>query len=192
MDECEKLVCFVAHHLGRGNQLIYRNRPIELARPWRRLSVAEAFSQYGSKSIEAAMASDCFDEVMALEIEPNLGAPGPVFLYDYPARYGALARLKAGEPLWAERFELYIAGLELCNGFSELTDAAEQRDRFEKELLLRQSLKKPSYPMPEKFLQVLADMPAAAGNALGIDRLVMLFADTDKIDDVVAFTPEEL
>jgi len=192
MDECEKLVCFVAHHLGRGNQLIYRNRPIELARPWRRLSVAEAFRQYGSKSIEAAMASDCFDEVMALEIEPNLGAPGPVFLYDYPARYGALARLKPGEPLWAERFELYIAGLELCNGFSELTDAAEQRDRFEKELLLRQSLNKPSYPMPEKFLQVLADMPAAAGNALGIDRLVMLFADTDKIDDVVAFTPEEL
>jgi lysyl-tRNA synthetase class 2 len=138
------------------------------------------------------MASDCFDEVMAHEIEPNLGDPTPVFLYDYPARHGALARLKPGAPLLAERFELYIAGIELCNGFSELTDAAEQRDRFEHELRLRQSLNKPSYPMPEKFLQALADMPEAAGNALGIDRLVMLFADTDKIDDVVAFTPEEL
>jgi lysyl-tRNA synthetase class 2 len=192
MDECEKLVRFVAHQLGRGNQLAYRNRLIELAKPWLRLSVAEAFKQYGSKSVNTAMASDCFDEVMALEIEPNLGDPGPVFLYDYPARHGALARLKPREPLLAERFELYIAGIELCNGFSELTDAAEQRERFEKELLLRQSLNKPPYPMPEKFLQALADMPDAAGNALGIDRLVMLFADTDKIDDVVAFTPEEL
>lgn len=192
MEESEKLVGFVAHQLGRGNQLIYRNRPIELARPWLRLSVAEAFRQYGSKSIDVALASDCFDEIMAFEIEPNLGHPGPVILFDYPARHGALARLKPGQPLLAERFELYIAGIELCNGFSELTDAAEQRSRFEKERRLRQSMNKPVYPMPEKFLQALADMPAAAGNALGIDRLVMLFADTDMIDDVVAFTPEEL
>ena len=192
MDECEELICFVARHLGRGSQLTYRNRPIELATPWLRLSVAEAFSQYSSKSMTTAMATDCFDEVMALEIEPNLGDPIPVFLYDYPARYGALARLKPQDPFLAERFELYIAGIELCNGFSELTDAAEQRKRFEEELLLRQSLNKSPRPMPEKFLQALADMPDAAGNALGIDRLVMLFADTDKIDDVVAFTPEEL
>ena len=192
MDECEKLVCFVARHLGRGNQSIYRNRPIELAMPWGRLSVAEAFKLYGSKSMDSAMATDCFDEVMALEIEPNLGDPVPVFLYDYPARHGALARLKSQEPFWAERFELYIAGIELCNGFSELTDAVEQRKRFEEELLLRQSLNKPPRPMPEKFLQALTDMPDAAGNAIGIDRLVMLFADTNNIDDVVAFTPEEL
>jgi lysyl-tRNA synthetase class 2 len=192
MEECEKLVRFVARHLGRGNQLIYRNRPIELAGPWLRLSVAEAFKRYGSKSVDTALATGRFDELMALEIEPHLGDPGPVFLYDYPAPHGSLARLKPQQPLLAERFELYIAGLELCNGFSELTDAAEQRERFEKELLLRESLNKPAYPMPEKFLQALADMPAAAGNALGIDRLVMLFADTDKIDDVVAFTPEEL
>jgi len=192
MQTCQELVCFVARHLGRGNQLIYRNRPIELAAPWSRLSVAEAFKQYGSKSMKTAMATDCFDEVMALEIEPNLGDPIPVFLYDYPARHAALARLKPQDPFLAERFELYIAGIELCNGFSELTDASEQRQRFEKELRLRQSLNKPPYPMPEKFLQALADMPDAGGNALGIDRLVLLFADTDNIDDVVAFTPEEL
>ncbi|MBW2430539.1 MAG: EF-P lysine aminoacylase GenX, partial [Deltaproteobacteria bacterium] len=86
----------------------------------------------------------------------------------------------------------YIAGIELCNGFSELTDAAEQRSRFEKEQQLRRSLNRTVYPMPQKFLAALADMPEAGGNALGIDRLVMLFADADKIDDVVAFTPEEL
>jgi len=192
MDECEKLVCFVAHRLGKGISLVYRKRPIELAIPWRRLSVADAFKQYGSISMHKALATDCFDEVMALEIEPSLGDPKPVFLYDYPARHGALARLKPGNVSLAERFELYIAGIELCNGFSELTDAAEQRKRFDKEQHLRRSLKKPVYPMPEKFLAVLTDMPAAAGNALGIDRLVMLFADADIIDDVVAFTPEEL
>ena len=130
--------------------------------------------------------------MIALEIEPRLGIPKPVFLYDYPARHGALAKLKPQDPMLAERFELYIAGVELCNGFSELTDAAEQRDRFEKEQHLRRSLNKPVYPIPEKFLEALKDMPQAAGNALGIDRLLMLFADAKQIDEVVAFTPEEL
>ena len=143
-------------------------------------------------SMNQAVSQNRFDEVIALEIEPRLGIHKPVFLFDYPARHGALAKLKSQDPMLAERFELYIGGIELCNGFSELTDAAEQRDRFEKEQHLRRTLKKPVYPMPDKFLAALTDMPEAAGNALGIDRLVMLFADTDKIDDVVAFTPEEL
>jgi len=192
MEESENLVGFIAHQLGRIGKHRYRNRQIELAGPWLRLPVAEAFEKYGSIAMDEALATDRFDEVMALEIEPNLGDPNPVFLYDYPARHGALARLKPRNPFLAERFELYIAGIELCNGFSELTDAAEQRERFKKEQHLRQSLNKPLYPLPEKFLEALADMPDAAGNALGIDRLVMLFADTEKIDDVVAFTPEEL
>jgi lysyl-tRNA synthetase class 2 len=192
MEECENLVGFIVHQLGRIGKHRYCNRQIELARPWLRLPVAQAFEKYGSIPMDEALATDRFDEVMALEIEPNLGDPNPVFLYDYPARHGALARLKPREPFLAERFELYIAGIELCNGFSELTDAVEQRERFKKEQHLRQSLGKPLYPLPERFLKALADMPDAAGNALGIDRLVMLFADTDKIDDVVAFTPEEL
>ncbi|CAB1079561.1 Translation elongation factor P Lys34--(R)-beta-lysine ligase [Olavius algarvensis Delta 1 endosymbiont] len=192
MEQCEELVRYIARRQEGPNELVYRNRPIELAKPWRRLPVAEAFEKYGSVTMTEALATDRFDEVMALEIEPNLGEPGPVFLYDYPAQHGALARLKPGKPFLAERFELYIAGIELCNGFSELTDAAEQRERFKNEQDLRQSLHKPQYPLPEKFLAALHDMPAAAGNALGIDRLVMLFADTDNIDEVVAFTPEEL
>ena len=183
----------LSHQRGRRRQnLNYRKRGIELPRPWLRLSVADAFQKYASVSMDEALAAGSFDEVMAFEIEPQLGAPVPVFLCDYPARHGALARLKLRDPLLAERFELYVAGLELCNGFSELTDAAEQRRRFEKERRARRSLQKTAYVMPHKFLAALSDMPEAAGNALGIDRLVMLFADTDNIDDVVAFTPEEL
>jgi hypothetical protein len=121
---------------------------------------------------------------MVNDIEPNLGSPTPHFLYDYPASCGALARLKPKNELLAERFELYIAGIELCNGFSELTDPVEQKARFEKEQRRRKSLGQPVYPMPQKFLRALQDMPEAGGNALGIDRLVMLFCDTVEIDDV--------
>lgn len=192
MEECEELLIFIAHKLGRRQKLNYRRRQIELPRPWVRLPVASAFAKYGSVSMEEALAAGSFDEVMAFEIEPQLGAPVPVFLCDYPAPLGALARLKPQDATLAERFELYVAGLELCNGFSELKDAAEQRARFEKEQQRRRSLNKTVYPMPHKFLEALSDMPEACGNALGIDRLVMLFADSDQIDDVVAFTPEEL
>jgi lysyl-tRNA synthetase class 2 len=154
--------------------------------------VAQAFQRFSSMSMDQALACGRFDEVMGLEIEPQLGRPKPVFLCDYPAAQGALARLRPDNPGLAERFELYIAGLELCNAFSELTDPIEQRRRFEEQNLRRRQSGKPVYPIPEKFLAALADMPAAAGNALGVDRLVMLFADANRIDDVVAFTPEEL
>ena len=110
----------------------------------------------------------------------------------FSAACGSLARLKAGNTHLAERFELYIHGLEICNAFSELADSHEQRARFEAEKKVRVSAGKDDYPLPENFLKTLDDMPEAAGNALGIDRLVMLFADTNCIDDVVAFTPEEL
>jgi lysyl-tRNA synthetase class 2 len=92
----------------------------------------------------------------------------------------------------AQRFELYVCGLEICNAFSELTDPVEQRRRFEIDGKVRAVSGGKAYPMPEKFLQALGDMPPAVGNALGIDRLVMLFADAAEIDDVAAFTPEEL
>jgi len=192
MDECEDLICSVARQINGNEKMSYQSRQIHLDKPWMRLSVAAAFKQHASIAMEKALAEDCFDEVMVNEIEPNLGTSQPLFLYDYPASRGALARLKPQNHLLAERFELYIAGLELCNGFSELTDSAEQRTRFEKEQRLRKSFDKAAYPMPQKFIAALSDMPDACGNALGIDRLVMLFADTDKIDDVVTFTPEEL
>jgi lysyl-tRNA synthetase class 2 len=192
MTQCEALITTVADCMGFDEALRYQGRRIDLSLPWPRMTVAEAFGQWAGISVERAMDEDRFEEVLALEIEPRLGIDKPVFLYDYPAAHGALARLKPSNRRVAERFEMYIGGLELCNAFTELTDPKEQRERFEKERDLRRHAGKPAHPMPERFLEALEDMPDAAGNALGIDRLVMLFADTAKIDDVVAFTPEEL
>jgi lysyl-tRNA synthetase class 2 len=192
MDECEDLICSVAHLIGGNDKISYRGREIHLGTPWTRMSVTTAFHRYAAMAMEKALEKNCFDEVMANEIEPNLGSPTPLFLYDYPAPCGALARFKPKNNLLAERFELYIAGIELCNGFSELTDPVEQRARFEKEQRLRESFGHPVYPMPLTFLEALKDMPEAGGTALGIDRLVMLFCDATEIDAVVTFTPEEL
>ncbi len=192
MDDCEALVRAVAHTVNGDPVIRYQDREIHLRNPWTRMTVAEAFQRYASVTIAEALERDCFDEIMVMEIEPHLGSPTPLFLYDYPASHGSLAKLKGRNGSLAERFELYIAGIELCNGFSELNDPVEQNQRFEKEQRLRESYGHPVYPMPQRFLAALADMPDACGNALGIDRLVMLFCDSVKIDDVVTFTPEEL
>ncbi len=192
MNECEALINSVARKIGLEDILSYQGDKINLPPPWPRMSVNDAFEKYGSSSLEAALQQDQFDEIMATQIEPHLGRACPVFLYDYPASRGALAKLKSEDSRYAERFELYIGGVEICNAFSELTDPAEQSRRFEHELGRRRKAGQPVYPLPEKFLAALQDLPAAAGNALGIDRLIMLFADTKHIDDVVAFTPELL
>jgi lysyl-tRNA synthetase class 2 len=192
MGETEDLIRFVAGTVGLGDDLVYQGLALDLRPAWPRLAVAAAFERHGSLPMAEALAAGRFDEVMGLEIEPRLGQPRPQFLYDYPAAQGALARLRSDTPWVAERFELYIAGLELCNGFGELTDPIQQRQRFEAEMAVRRAAGKTVGPMPEKFLAALAMMPAAAGNALGVDRLVMLLTDRARIDEVVAFTPEEL
>jgi lysyl-tRNA synthetase class 2 len=192
MDQCEELVRFVARNIGHDHYVSFQGSRISLNSPWPKASVAEAFDQFVSLPMDVALRESRFDELMACEIEPRLGREKPVFIYDYPASCAALARLKAEDRSVAERFELYIGGLELCNGFSELIDPAEQTMRFEREQERRRFAGKPFYPMPKKFLSALHDMPDAGGNAFGIDRLVMLFADTLNIDHVVAFTPEEL
>jgi len=192
MNECEALIGRVARRVSSKNMISYQDTEIDLTTPWRRISVAEAFEKFTSMSMGAALENDRFDEIMVEAIEPNLGQLQPIFLYDYPASCGALARLKPQDSRYAERFELYIGGLEICNAFSELTDPVEQRTRFEREQKRRRNAGRCVYPMPLKFLDALQDMPEAAGNALGIDRLVMLFTDAKQIDEVVAFTPEEL
>lgn len=192
MKQSEGLINRVAGDLGRKHELQYRGTGVDLALPWERLTVSQAFETYAGVSVEECLEKGTFDETLALSVEPHLGNERPLFLYDYPAPLGSLARRKPGSELLVERFELYIRGVEICNAFSELTDPDEQRARFEEEMELRRSSGAAVYPLPEPFLKSLEKMPPAAGNALGIDRLVMLFADTAVIDDVVAFTPEEL
>ena len=188
MEETEALVKAAA----RAPVINYRGLSIEISRPWERITVADAFRRYAGTSMWDALKAGSFDELMVECIEPELGNARPTFIHDYPASCSALARLKASDPTVAERFELYIGGLEIANAFSELIDPLEQRRRFEAEAAERASGGKPPYPMPEKFLAALASMPEAAGIALGLDRLVMVLLDAGSIDEVVAFTTEEL
>lgn len=188
MNECMELL-FVLLPEGKLNR---GGRTIDLTMPWHKLTVTEAFTQYASMDLNQALASDCFEEILTGEVEPHLGKEKPTFLTEYPSSLAALARSKPGEPKVAERFELYIDGLELANAFSELTDAKEQRRRFEKDEELRRTAGKTPYPLPEKFLAELENMPEAAGIALGLDRLIMLITEAEKIDDVVAFGPDDL
>jgi lysyl-tRNA synthetase class 2 len=192
MADCEALIRFIAHELDLGYRLRYQGSEISLEPPWERVSVEEAFLCHGSLSMKEALRTNRFDEIMGIEIEPSLGLQKPTFLYDYPAGAAALSRRKPDDPELSERFELYMARLEIANGFSELTDPEEQRERFEKERSERSRTGKPIYPFPEKFVHSLHLMPECAGIALGVDRLVMLFADEADIGSVVSFTPEEL
>jgi lysyl-tRNA synthetase class 2 len=192
MEECEELIRSVLSAVGLGQKIIFRGHDIDLSNPWERISVKEAFHCYARTSVPEALKKNLFDEIMVQDIEPNLGVEKPTVIYDYPAERGALARLKQEDSTVAERFELYIGGLELANGFSELVDSKEQRKRFHAENKNRQSLGKGIYSMPDKFLAELDDMPPSAGVALGVDRLAMVFLDSETIDEVVAFTPEEL
>ena len=191
MDECESLIGSVAAALGLGEKIVYQGIEINLRGRWERITVAQAFSRYTRISMDEALQRGLFDELMAQEIEPKLGISAPVFIHDYPASRGALARLKPDDPSVAERFELYMGGIELANAFAELTDPSEQRYRFIQEQQNRRALGKGIYPMPEKFLDELPRMPQSCGIAMGLDRLVMLLLDAPSIDEVVAFTPEE-
>ena len=192
MDECEELVKYLAKADGQSQRLSFQEKEIDLTKPWVRLSVEDAFRKYGSVSLGKALEENQFEEILCQDIEPELGYGVPAFLYDYPVALGALARKKKSDPSVAERFELYIAGIELANGFSELTDQGEQRQRFEKELQLIKKDGRPSADLPEKFLSSLPKMPKAAGIALGLDRLAMVLWNKSTIDEAVPFVPEEL
>ncbi|MGM0663570.1 MAG: EF-P lysine aminoacylase EpmA [Thermodesulfobacteriota bacterium] len=191
MEECEDLVRTVAGRLGVGPALTYLGKAVNLEPPWRRMTVAGAFDRYAPMSLEEALSSGRFDELLVAHVEPGLGMPGPVFLHDYPASMASLSRLRAHDPGVCERVELYMGGMEIANGFSELTDPSEQFRRFQRDVEERNRLGRKAFRIPEAFLDAVKHMPAAAGMALGIDRLVMVLADCRRIDDVVAFTPED-
>lgn len=180
---------------------------------WQCLSVAEAFERYCGIDLDACIGGthddpppgrlaeearrhgigcaeddrfeDVFLRIMGLLIEPQLGTPVPTFLYDYPLALAALARPKPGESHLAERGEIYAAGLELANGFAELTDGCEQRRRFMRDMALKRRLYGSAWPVDEDFIAAVDRMPEAMGAALGFDRLAMLAAHRDDIRDVL-------
>ena len=192
MKDCEELLLHITEVCCSAKTIYYNTKPISVDKGVVTISVAEAFDKFSDVSMKDAVKDGSFDERMVTQIEPALVQYKPVILMDYPIEMAALARPKSGNPCVAERFELYAGGLELANGFSELNDPVEQRNRFIQANLKRIRVGDTALPIPEPFLQELAMMPPSAGIALGVDRLVMLFADTDSIDDVVAFTPEQL
>lgn len=192
MQDCEHLLALLAEKIGDKAKGTYQGHPLHLERRAKKISVKEAFERYASMDMPTAIRTGCFDELLVMEIEPSLPQDIPVMLIEYPAEMAALARLKPSDAAVAERFELYAGGLELANGFSELNDPAEQRERFREANQRREANGFPPLPLPEPFLHELSAMPPSAGIALGIDRLVMLLADAATIDEVIAFTPEEL
>ncbi|MBF0224534.1 MAG: EF-P lysine aminoacylase GenX [Desulfobacterales bacterium] len=190
MEQCEELIKFTASSIGFNTNIPFAEKLINIDDAFAKIPVKEAFDVHASISMEDALKTDRFDEIMGLEIEPKLGWDKPVFIYDYPYQKASFAKLKQDNSNFAERFELYIGGIEICNGFTEVNDKEEQEHRFKNEISNKKDTAK--CPYPENFLKALSVMPDAAGIAVGMDRLLMVFADTLTIDDVVSFVPEEI
>lgn len=198
---------------GNPEILHYQGKEYSLKTPWERISVADAFAKYAGLDTETMLDRDklkveskkkgyqvdeqttweeMFNQIMANEIEPKLGISGPTIIYDYPVAQAALAK-KAKDPRFAERWEVYLAGYELGNCFSELTDWREQEARCKADLLERKKLGKTEYGMDTDFIDALKlGMPETGGIAVGVDRLVALFADVPSIADTLFFPVEEL
>ena len=209
MADCSALLREAAHVAG-SRQWSFRGRSADPFAEPERLLVAEAFARFAGidllatlsdgeedRDIFAAAAhaasirtapddtwADIFSRVLVERVEPNLGIGRATILDEYPAALSALARPKA-DPRVAERFELYVCGVELANGFGELNDAEEQRRRLENEMAEKQRRYGERYPLDEDFLEALAAMPQASGIALGLDRLVMLATGASRIDQVL-------
>ncbi|HEX3487147.1 MAG TPA: amino acid--tRNA ligase-related protein, partial [Micropepsaceae bacterium] len=196
----------------------FRDHEADIGSPAERISVADAFARYAAIDLMATLErdgtprvgrlartaaaagiktapddswSDIFSRALTEKIEPRLGIGAPTILDRYPRIEAALARTAPDDPRLAERFELYVCGVELANGFGELTDAAEQRRRFKAEMEEKQRIYGERYPLDEDFLAALAHMPDASGVALGFDRLVMLATGAGRVSSVMWTPPPE-
>jgi len=154
---------------------------------WKVFTIEEVFEKFADWNPVENFDADRFDFDLVEKVEPNLPKDCPVVLKDYPAELCALARLKPARPEVAERWELYLNGIETANAYSELTDPVEQRARFEKWGEQRKVLGKPVYELDEDFFQWLEKMPPACGVALGLDRLLMILVGAKSLDDVFPF-----
>lgn len=199
MEETVEMIRAVA-----GDVIRWRDNISDPFADWQFISVTEAFAQYAEIDLEAvlddydgfvaaAAQTDCpahegdtwddiFFRIFLEKIEPHLGHPAPTVLYDYPAGMAALSRKKPEDPRYAERFEVYICGMELANAFGELTDAAEQKNRFVAAMREKKQIYAEDYPVDEDFISALEyGMPECSGIALGVDRLAMLLSGAEDI-----------
>lgn len=189
MKETEDLITKLASVFNAG-KVTRENKETSLDQPFERLSVYDAVKKYTSFSFEEVLNN--FDEIFGIEICPRLGFGKPVFLYDFPASQASLSKLCENDINFCQRFELFISGIEICNCYTELTDPEEQKQRFIQSINYRKSRQLKVSQLPQKFLEDLGKMPEASGNALGIDRLLMVLMNKDTIDDVLCFSPEDL
>ncbi len=211
--DCAHMLNIAVEHAGT-NLFAYRGRTLDAGIAPQRLSVAEAFSRHAQIDLLATLSnagsdreklaaqarkiglafsetdnwSDIFSRILVERIEPHLGFEAPTILDQYPSVEAALAQQCHHDPRVAERFELYVLGVELANGFGELTDPIEQRARFEHEMSEKQRIYGERYPIDEDLLAALAHMPPASGVALGFDRLIMLATGAPHIEQVM-WTP---
>lgn len=215
MADCVVVIVLAAQATGIGT-FSFRGRTADPFAEPELLTVAGAFERFagidllstisGGEGNRAALAaaargkvrvaeddtwSDIFSKVLVEHVEPHLGQGRLTILFEYPSPEAALARVKADAPGVAERFEVYACGVELANGFGELTDADEQRKRFTESMMEKQRRYGEAYPLDEDFLAAVAAMPEASGVALGFDRLVMLASGAARIDQVVWTPPAD-
>jgi lysyl-tRNA synthetase class 2 len=214
MDDCAALLEVAAKACGAA-KLRWRGREADPFATPSRLSVAEAFHRFAGIELSAALdgpcdgartklaaaarttgvrvakdddLSDIFSRIITEKIEPHLGIGTATILFDYPISQAALARPKPSDPRWAERFELYVCGVELANAFGELIDAREQRRRFEADMAEKERRYAERYPIDEELLDALEIMPPTSGIALGLERLLLLATGAARIEDVI-WTP---
>ena len=186
--DTKALLAFLAAELRGGPDFTWQGKPVSFAQDlWEKASVSQAFIQHAGWDPARNFDPDRFDLDLVTRVEPALPPDHPVVLIDYPAPLAALARRKPDDPLRAERWELYLGGVELANAYSELTDPAEQRARFEEANAARVRRGAKPYPLDEPFLAALPQMPPSGGIALGVDRLLMILADADSLDGVLPF-----
>lgn len=197
------------------DKMIYQGSEYDLSLPWPRISVAEAFQKFAGIDTDTMLSEEkllnagrakgyqveenvtweqMFYQIFLNEIETKIrDSKKPYFVYDYPLAQASLSRPKKDDPRFAERFEVFLAGVELGNCFSELTDAEAQHKRFEEDLASRKAQGKTDFPIDEDFIDALrAGMPEVSGIAVGVDRLVMLAADTPTVSDTIFFPDSEL
>jgi lysyl-tRNA synthetase class 2 len=199
MADTEELVRQLLTERAGGPVLRVGDVTVALDRPFACLDVAQAFRRYAGGAISDPVAlaredEERFFRIWVERVEPALARiDTPVFVVDFPATMASLARRKPDAPDLCERFELYLGGVELCNGFGELCDPVEQRARLIADQRRRAEIGKPIYPVDERFLQALErGMPASGGNAVGLDRLIALAAGASSVAEVQAFPLERL